>query len=117
MQLEQVQEMDIDMDILILLSEAFFGTWQTSIIELFCENSYRLKALKKLSAKKKTPSEMFVRVLSTHLFIISLSKLLLMVNHEHDFRVLIFTPPKTGRKLNVHNTFRRRRAVRICAKG
>ena len=92
--------MDIDMDILIPLSEAFFGTWQTSIIELFCENSYRLKALKKLSAKKKTkktkkkqtPSEMFVRVLSTHLFIISLSKLLLMVNHEHDFRVLIFTP-------------------------
>ena len=53
MQLEQVQEMDIDMDILIPLSEAFFGTWQTSIIELFCENSYRLKALKKLSAKKK----------------------------------------------------------------
>ena len=93
--------MDIDMDILIPLSEAFFGTWQTSIIELFCENSYRLKALKKLSAKKKqqktkkkTPSEMFVRVLSTHLFIISLSKLLLMVNPEHDFRVLIFTPRK-----------------------
>ena len=53
MQLEQVQEMDIDMDILIPLSEAFFGTWQISIIELFCENSYRLKALKNLSAKKK----------------------------------------------------------------
>ena len=90
--------MDIDMAILIPLSEAFFGTWQISIIELFCENSYRLKALKKLSEKKTkkktTPSEMFVRVLSTHLFIISLSKLLLVVNHEHDFRVLIFTPRK-----------------------
>ena len=44
------------MDIPIPLSEAFFGTWQTSIMELFCENSYRLKALKKLSAKKKKNS-------------------------------------------------------------
>ena len=61
MQLEQVQEMDIDMDILIPLSEAFFGTWQTSIIELFCENSYRLKALKKLSAKKKQKKKLHRR--------------------------------------------------------
>ena len=63
MQLEQVQEMDIDMDILIPLSEAFFGTWQISIIELFCENSYRLKALKKLSAKKNKKNKLHRRCL------------------------------------------------------
>ena len=48
-----------------LVAEAYFGTYQTSVIELFCEKSEYLKIVNHFW--KIAPSQMFARVLNTPL--------------------------------------------------
>ena len=53
------------------ISDAYFGRCQTSVMELFCANSERLKTINNF--RKQASSQMFYKVINKPLYIIKFS--------------------------------------------